>query len=62
MASQDDEKLNRKCGKYSYRGHNRLTCNALIPLSDNEPVVGLNETKTSMRNILKITFLSFLLS
>lgn len=62
ITSQDEEKVSRKCGKCGYRGHNRLTCNVLIPIIDNEPIVGLNETKTSMRNILKITFLSFLLS
>ncbi|KAH9783654.1 SWIM-type domain-containing protein [Citrus sinensis] len=44
IPSQCEEKLSRKCGRCGSRGHNRLTCSAPIPLSNNEPVVRPNET------------------
>ncbi|KAH9658494.1 SWIM-type domain-containing protein [Citrus sinensis] len=44
IPSQGEEKLRRKCGRCGSRGHNRLTCSAPIPLSNNEPVVRPNET------------------
>ena len=44
IASQGEEKMRHKCGRCGSREHNRLTCNAPIPLSNNEPIVRPNKT------------------